>query len=304
MLSPEIFQTENRSAGKMKRLIRLSITFVLLLISSVHLSIINHVHFDDDTRRVAYHTAAPYGTLQCGKMCALEGRCIAINYHKGARTCELVEQAATVVLDSAGWVSTSDITFVNGKLGSCSNVSIPELNECVPLRNGGQTSMIKYCPATPSVPSCYTTSTSRSVRDAVTYKCNPDFNCTENLNGICLPNGQWSSSSSIAQCFQDSVRLDSGTNQTEGRVEIYRDGVWGKVIGASWYANDAAVACRQLGYSGGNATLKLKSDFGKLWSKSGECVGNELKIADCPIDWFPILQNWRPFNAGVNCTGN
>ena len=45
------------------------------------------------------------------------------------------------------------------------------------------------------------------------------------------------------------IRLRSGNSALEGRVEIWHSGVWGTVCNNLWSRADAAVACRQLGYS-------------------------------------------------------
>ena len=45
------------------------------------------------------------------------------------------------------------------------------------------------------------------------------------------------------------IRLRSGSSALEGRVEIWHSGVWGTVCNNLWSRADAAVACRQLGYS-------------------------------------------------------
>ena len=51
------------------------------------------------------------------------------------------------------------------------------------------------------------------------------------------------------ECEDGNIRLRGGTNQYEGRVEVCFNRVWGTVCDDFWGTPDAAVACRQLGYS-------------------------------------------------------
>ena len=46
-----------------------------------------------------------------------------------------------------------------------------------------------------------------------------------------------------------AVRLVNGRRPSEGSVQICVNGVWGHVCGDYWYADNAKVTCRQLGYS-------------------------------------------------------
>ena len=50
-------------------------------------------------------------------------------------------------------------------------------------------------------------------------------------------------------CTTGDIRLTGLNNPLQGRVDVCLDGVWGSVCNDHWGMADAAVVCRQLGYS-------------------------------------------------------
>ena len=49
-------------------------------------------------------------------------------------------------------------------------------------------------------------------------------------------------------CVDGEIRLQNGTQPSNGRVEVCQNGIWGSVCNDMWDDTDASVVCRQLGH--------------------------------------------------------
>ena len=86
-----------------------------------------------------------------------------------------------------------------------------------------------------------------------------------------------------------TVRLVGWGNVTsQGRVEVFFNGVWGGVCARySWDLKDANVVCRQLGYKEA-VTMASSSDLRgrdwnpqRRWMHNINCIGKETSLENC-----------------------
>ena len=63
-------------------------------------------------------------------------------------------------------------------------------------------------------------------------------------------------------CGTGDIRLVGGTNEFEGRVEVCVNNQWGTICDRNWEAAEAAVACRQAGFSSTGWFVTLVILFG------------------------------------------
>ena len=66
-------------------------------------------------------------------------------------------------------------------------------------------------------------------------------------------------------CAHGDIRLVTIDDHTRGRVEVCYEGIWGTVCNSGWDRDDAAVICRQLGFTAaGNILLSMLQSY---WRK-------------------------------------
>eukprot|EP00057_Strongylocentrotus_purpuratus_P009587 XP_011664061.1 PREDICTED: deleted in malignant brain tumors 1 protein-like [Strongylocentrotus purpuratus] len=100
------------------------------------------------------------------------------------------------------------------------------------------------------------------------------------------------------------VRLVSGADEYEGRVEILHEGSWGTVCDDLWDLDDAKVVCRQLGFDGALAALP-QARFGKgsgdIFLDGVQCNGTETNLRDCKHKGIGVHDCIHKEDASVSC---
>ncbi|MYD96801.1 MAG: hypothetical protein F4X98_05385 [Gammaproteobacteria bacterium] len=106
-----------------------------------------------------------------------------------------------------------------------------------------------------------------------------------------------------AEAAEGDLRLVGGTTVEEGRVEIYHNGEWGTVCDDRFASNDAAVVCRQLGHTGGEARRQAAfgEGTGTIWLDDLQCAGSESRLADCPSAGWGVHNCRHSEDVGVSC---
>ena len=99
--------------------------------------------------------------------------------------------------------------------------------------------------------------------------------------------------------------MANGTNEKEGRVEIYWNNQWSTVCDDIWDDNDATVICKQLGYNRGSARVSayFGEGSGLILLDNVNCNGRESSIFDCRYNNFGEHDCKHKEDAGVACVG-
>ncbi|XP_074786440.1 scavenger receptor cysteine-rich type 1 protein M130-like [Athene noctua] len=81
-----------------------------------------------------------------------------------------------------------------------------------------------------------------------------------------------------------SLRLVGGGSRCDGRVEIFQDGAWGRVLDDQWDVQEASVVCRQLrcGEAGtAYSPPKAERGTGPVGLRGVRCAGHEASLSLC-----------------------
>ena len=89
-------------------------------------------------------------------------------------------------------------------------------------------------------------------------------------------------------------------------MEIYDGGTWGTVCDDEWDMDDAAVVCRQLGYSravAARSSAYYGQGSGTIKMTNVQCLGSETKLQHCKSSqWNSYTHNCNHSqDAGVEC---
>ena len=71
----------------------------------------------------------------------------------------------------------------------------------------------------------------------------------------------------MLNCTHGDIRLESGRNDREGTLRVCIGGTWSTVCNSGWDSQDAAIACRQLGFptSGILSNYQQKYQYSLIW---------------------------------------
>lgn len=102
------------------------------------------------------------------------------------------------------------------------------------------------------------------------------------------------------------MRLEGGTYDNEGRVEIFVNGQWGTVCDDGWTITNSDVVCRELGFIGA-ITYYTGAYFGsgnaKILMDDVDCSGNEGRLRDCHFAGWNQHNCDRSEVVGIACGG-
>uniref|UniRef100_A0A8C6YSQ1 Scavenger receptor cysteine rich family member with 4 domains n=1 Tax=Nothoprocta perdicaria TaxID=30464 RepID=A0A8C6YSQ1_NOTPE len=110
-----------------------------------------------------------------------------------------------------------------------------------------------------------------------------------------------------AHGWDGSIRLVSGADGCQGRVEIFYRGHWGTVCDDDWGLSDAGVVCRQLGCGRAVAAwgeARYGQGAGYIFLDNLKCKGTEASLLRCSHIRWDVHNCDHSEDAGALCTGH
>ncbi|XP_042653130.1 LOW QUALITY PROTEIN: deleted in malignant brain tumors 1 protein-like [Tyto alba] len=122
------------------------------------------------------------------------------------------------------------------------------------------------------------------------------------------PCSQGNAAAVICSAGFGSLRLVSGGSRCDGRVEIFQDGAWGRVLDEQWDVQEASVVCRQLRCGEAGTAYnppKPERGTGPVGLRGVRCAGHEAKLTLCDTS-LPgsALAAGLAQDVGVICWGS
>nr|XP_014353573.1 PREDICTED: deleted in malignant brain tumors 1 protein-like [Latimeria chalumnae] len=105
---------------------------------------------------------------------------------------------------------------------------------------------------------------------------------------------------------EGASHLENGTDNCQGRLEIFHNGSWGTVCGDGWDMSETSVVCQQLG-CGKALDYKHNAYYGQgtgaILMDDVNCNGSEPRLADCSSYGWGIHNCDHSKDIGVICAG-
>ncbi|XP_046551068.1 deleted in malignant brain tumors 1 protein-like [Haliotis rubra] len=105
--------------------------------------------------------------------------------------------------------------------------------------------------------------------------------------------------------FSQTIRLVSPLDNGVGRLEVYYNGTWGTVCDDDFGADEAKVACRQLGrYQSGHTPRAIQTfgfGGGQIWLDDVSCSGSESSLASCSHRSWGVNNCGHSEDVGIIC---
>ena len=88
-----------------------------------------------------------------------------------------------------------------------------------------------------------------------------------------------------------------------GRVEMYRNGVWGTVCDKNWSITNTQVVCKQLGYGHGflSTDLNVPAGTGPILMANVRCRNDQTNLLACSHNGFGNHNCGHVEDVGVTC---